>query len=254
MMDAHLHLDRYPLERMDDLINKWRNFGIQGVVAVSFDLASSYRTLELKHRYPNFIYAAVGHHPEQAPPTDADINELLSLINSERESVSAIGEVGLPHYTLEEGEDYGEHLEWLEVFLSAAGQFNLPLALHAVHDKVAPVLDRLIERNIKHAHFHWLKASPDQLQRVYQAGYYLSLTPEVCYRERDQKIAFSAPIDRLLVETDGPWPFQGPFKGVPTSPELIRSSLKKIAVIKDRSVEELTEKTVENTMKLYRNE
>ncbi|MED0669958.1 TatD family hydrolase [Aneurinibacillus aneurinilyticus] len=67
-IDAHLHLDQYPESETDKLISEWRSVGITGLVAVSTNLASAYRTLELKHRYPDFVYAAVGYHPEQALP------------------------------------------------------------------------------------------------------------------------------------------------------------------------------------------
>ncbi len=62
MIDAHIHLEQY--DNIEKEIDKWRLSGIKGVIAVSNDLASSYRTLELQTKYKDFIYAAVGFHPE----------------------------------------------------------------------------------------------------------------------------------------------------------------------------------------------
>lgn len=249
MIDAHLHLDQYPAEEMDRLIEEWREAGIEGVVAVSGDLASSYRTLELKQQYPDFIYAAVGHHPEQQPPDEPDLNELLALIECEREQIAAVGEVGLPYYT--EVGPLEEHQALLGTFLETAKKMNLPVALHAVHDSVPSVLRMLHDHKIGRAHFHWLKAAPDDLQHVVESGYHLSLTPEVCYRRRDQKLAELAPIEQLLLESDGPWPFSGPFRDRRTTPLFIKNAVKKIAELKNQSEKHIAEQTVNNTKNVY---
>ncbi|HET7580317.1 MAG TPA: TatD family hydrolase [Bacillales bacterium] len=253
MLDAHLHLDRYPQWQLDQLIDEWQKAGIQGVVAVSTDLASSYRTLELKQRYPDFVYAAVGHHPEQAPPDEADGNELFALMACERDQLAAVGEVGLPHYTTEQMEpgNFEKHWEWLVSFIKTAKRLHLPLALHAVHEHTQPVLDLLLAHKIEHAHFHWLKTDPATLKKVFDSGYYMSLTPEVCYRERDRKLAELAPLEQLMVETDGPWPFSGPFEGKQTTPEFVAEVMKSIAEIKDTTFTEIVEQTTKNTKKVY---
>lgn len=240
---------------MERLIDEWQKAGIEAVVAVSRNLASSYRTLELKQQYPDFIYAAVGHHPEQPLPDEPDTNELLALIDCERDQISAIGEVGLPYYTIEKWgvESLAPYLALLEAFMDSAKKHHLPLALHAVHDQVEPVLGRLLERKIEHAHFHWLKAEPEMLQRVFDSGYHLSLTPEVCHRARDQKLAEIAPLEQLMLETDGPWPFSGSFEGKPTSPLFLKDVGKRVAEIKNRSETDIAEQTSKNAKKIYGN-
>lgn len=238
---------------MDRLIYEWQEAGIDGVVAVSTDLASSYRTLELKHRYPAFIYAAVGHHPEQNPPNEADANELLALMDCEREYLSAIGEVGLPHYSLDQIEENAaeQYHSLLTSFARAANRLRLPLALHAVHEQTQPVLDLLQEEKVERAHFHWLKSDEITLQNVFKSGYSLSLTPEVCYRERDQRLAEKVPLEQLMIETDGPWPFSGPFKGIRTTPLLLTDVAQKTAELQKKTVKEIIELTSKNLQKLY---
>lgn len=253
MFDSHLHLYQYESEKLDRLIDEWKEAGIDGVVAVSNDLASSYQTLELKQKYPDFIYTAVGHHPEQPLPNEADANELLALIKCECEQIAAIGEVGLPHYALgdldADAMEKSKHL--LASFISTASRLNLPLALHAVHDKTAPVLNMLLEHKIERAHFHWLKSDEATLQKVFDSGYFVSLTPEVCYRERDQKLAQRVPLEQLLIETDGPWPFSGPFQGKPTTPLFLKNVAGKITELRGLTETTVIEHTIKNTKKVY---
>ncbi|ARU60770.1 hypothetical protein CBW65_06455 [Tumebacillus avium] len=230
MIDSHLHLAQYE----PDEIERWIAAGIEAVVAVATDLRSSYRTLELKERHPHFIHAAIGWHPEQACPAEQDLPELFTLIRTERPRLSAIGEVGLPHYTLaEQGEGaLDRYVELLDRFAQAAVESDLPLVLHAVHDQARTALELLQRHRVTKAHFHWLKASAVDLAQIVKAGYYVSVTPEVCHRERDQQLAQAVPIKQLLIETDGPWPYDGPFSGQKTTPLLLPAVLKQVAALK----------------------
>ncbi|GAA3328052.1 hypothetical protein GCM10020331_070470 [Ectobacillus funiculus] len=45
------------------------------------------------------------------------------------------------------------------------------------------------------------------MKQITDSGYYISVTPEACYRERDQDLIRHVPLKQLLTETDGPWPF-----------------------------------------------
>lgn len=255
MIDAHLHLDQYPAEEIERLIEHWQHEGIRAAVAVSYGLESSYRTLELKQQFPGFIHAAVGFHPEQPLPDEPDINELLALIECEREQISAIGEVGLPHYTLNKwaGHSIERYQELLNKFIKSAKQNKLPLALHAVYEQAGPVLEMLRNHEFDKAHFHWLKGDPMTVQDIVDSGYYVSLTPEVCYRSRDQKLAEMIPLEQLMAETDGPWRFNGPFEGKTTTPLLLRDVIGEIAKLKNEPESEIIDHCNKNVEKLYGN-
>jgi TatD DNase family protein len=232
MIDAHIHLDQSPAGSLHQEIDKWGEQGIQKVVAVSSDLSSSYRTLELKRRFPDFIFAAVGFHPEQPLCSEKDLLELFQLIKKERLMISAIGEVGLPHYELNRLEQpFEKYVETLYEFLKIAREEQLPVSLHAVHEKAGIALQLLKQAKIKKAHFHWLKADGQTVKEILNQGYYISVTPEVCYRERDQLLVKNIPISNLLIETDGPWPFSGPFSGRKTTPLFLKEIVPQISNI-----------------------
>ena len=248
-IDCHIHLEQYPKDQLDQLMNTWRKEGISGVVAVSSNLASSYRTLELARRYPDFVYPAVGYHPEQELPSTQEMEELLSLIKWERASIIAVGEVGLPYYS--KIQDLRPYQEILTTFVHTAKAYNLPVLLHAVHDQAEIALNILIQQELSKAHFHWLKAPKSVLLQIIQAGFFVSLTPEVCYRLRDQKLAARVPLSQLLIETDGPWPFPKLSTHEHTTPLMIKDSAQLIAQLKGVSVETLKQACAENFHTLF---
>ncbi|RAS81079.1 TatD family hydrolase [Priestia endophytica] len=232
MIDAHLHLAEYSniLER----IKHWQDYGITGVVAVSTDLASSYRILELKSRYPNFIIAAAGFHPEHPLPSSRDLHEWHDLIDHETSHFSAIGEVGMPQYREDAFHPYVKK-QYEALFLEmvqTAKMYHLPLLLHAVHMGAPLVYRHLQAHKIKKAHFHWFKGDEQTMQHIINAGYYVSVTPEVCYRKRDQELVKRIPLSQLLLETDGPWPFQERFAHCETSPLLLPHVEKTVSSLK----------------------
>ncbi|KEO83458.1 TatD family hydrolase [Tumebacillus flagellatus] len=255
MIDAHLHVEMYPDEELESLIETWREGGIESVVAVSTGLRSSYRTLELQVRYPDFVRAAVGMHPEYPVPPERDVTELLALIRQERHRLVAVGEVGLPHYEVEKL-GAGALEAWTELlgtFAETAREHDLPLVLHAVHNKAPLAFQALQRHGVTRAHFHWLKAAPDDLQQILDAGYYVSVTPDVCHRERDQRLASLVPLPQLLLETDGPWPHEGPvFGGRRTTPLFLQEMVGPVARLKHLMPEELVRRVRGNTAACYR--
>lgn len=253
MIDAHIHLDQYDIKTLTDFIDIWKDAGIKRVIAVSNNLASSYKTLELQLKHPDFISACVGFHPELPIPTIQDIEEWKRLIRCEHHRITAIGEIGLPHYNQNKlSHSSDEVIDVLKQYIEEAMAYQLPVVLHAVHDKANIVYSLLQEIGVKHAHFHWLKAPETVVKRIISAGYYVSVTPEVCYKARDQKLAKMVPLKQLLIETDGPWTFEGKFKGKQTTPLLLKDVIQQLSIIKGESMHMVSKQTSLNTMRCYK--
>lgn len=254
MIDAHIHLDQYDQTGIKEMINKWSENGIAGVVAVSTNLKSSYDILKLKQEYPNFIRAAIGHHPEEQPPNTRDLYELIDLVHQERKQLAGIGEIGLPTYKKEElYTKYSEEqfVDVLETFLRVAKKEKLPVSLHAVHEEAKKALISLKKLKVELAHFHWLKASASTVNEIVSSGYFVSVTPEVCYRERDQLLVKQIPLEQLLIETDGPWQHGGPFSERQTTPLLLKEITTCLANILHIRYNELLEIICHNTKQLW---
>ncbi|WP_246943139.1 TatD family hydrolase [Bacillus pinisoli] len=250
MFDSHIHLEQY--ENIERQIDSWKLAGVSGLIAVSTDLSSSYRTLKLQSKFPEFIHAAVGFHPERRLPSTVDIEEWKTLVRLERKRIVAVGEVGLPHYSINQLPHSLDHyLDFLSECLEVSTQYNLPVVLHAVHDKAKLAYDLLRERKVTSAHFHWLKAPIPVVEQIINAGYFISVTPEVCYRSRDQKLATKVPLSQLLIETDGPWSFSERFLTQQTSPLFLSEIVDALSCLRDQPKDILIEQLNRNTTSCY---
>ena len=135
--------------------------------------------------------------------------------------------------------------------LDLAARYDLAVFLHAPHGAAAPALEALKRRGIERAVFHWHKAPAEVTREIVDAGYFISVTPEVVYRDRDRELVEAVPIESLLVESDGPWPYQGEFAGIPSGPWLVARVAEEIAKIKRLPVDEAMHQIASNTCQLF---
>jgi TatD DNase family protein len=224
-------------------------------VAAAVDEASSEQILSLHEAFPAFVHVGLGVHPERLV-TNEETERVIALIRRERARLVAIAEVGLPWYTIRERPDRNVLIAAgeprLHRFLQLARELDLAVVLHTPHEAAAPALTLLREEGIERAVFHWHKASPEVTQAIVGEGYYISVTPETCYRQRDQALVDAVPLSHLVIETDGPWPYSGEFEGRPTEPTFLGRIVDAIATIKSVAREEVGEIVTENTKRLFR--
>ena len=69
---------------------------------------------------------------------------------------------------------------------------------------------------------------------------------------RDQALVASVPLNNLVIETDGPWPYSGEFEGRPTEPTFLGRIVEAVALIKGLASEYVGEIVTTNTRRLFR--
>ncbi|MHA6260237.1 TatD family hydrolase [Sporosarcina sp. CAU 1771] len=254
IIDAHIHLDQYKKSKQQTIIDYLErpSSELHGVITVSKDYLSCTDNLQLAETHAG-IRTAFGYHPEQAPPSDVELEKLFSFMELNKNQMVAIGEVGLPYYLRQEEPrlPLEPYYEMLEAFIHRAKNWDKPINLHAVYEDADIVCDLLEKHSVDKAHFHWFKGFPSTFGRMIRNDYYVSVTPDCIYEPEIQHLIESYPINRLMVETDGPWPFSGPFEGEMTHPKMIHRSIAMIAAIKKMDLRDVYVCIFENTKRFY---
>lgn len=254
MIDAHIHFNHYSEDDRNEILRELHIHTIDAIISVSTDLASSIKTLELALK-DSRIQPAFGFHPEQEIPSTQEVDSLLTWMENHVQEMVAVGEVGLPYYTKLErnGElDYTRYIQLLERFIQFAARYDKPIVLHAVYEDATIACDLLEKHGVKHAHFHWFKGDQSVVERMMTNSYYISITPDVLYEEEIQQLVMTYPLELMMIETDGPWPFEGPFKEMRTEPKMMKKSVMEIARLLERPVDEVSMILYENTKRFYR--
>ncbi|MBD0383043.1 TatD family hydrolase [Paenibacillus sedimenti] len=256
-IDAHIHLDMYDESRALAMLEEMPGNSVLALIAVSRHLESCISTKRLRDRAPDRVFAAYGYHPEQELPSEEKLDELVNWIRANANLMAAIGEIGLPYYIRQEAAEKGQafdqapYIALLDRLLGLAAQLGKPVELHAVYEDADMVCDLLDKHGIRQAHFHWFKGFKATVERMIHSGFYISITPDVLYEEEIQSLVRSYPIEQMMVETDGPWLFEGPFEGQRTDPSMIHPVIEQIARLHSLPVEEAAQRLLQNTMEYY---
>ena len=255
IIDSHCHLHDPAFTDLRETLSTALAHDVWGAVAVGCDPETNRRTLAAAAAAPKSVWACLGFHPDWTQLGDDDLDRVEAQLAEHHHRIVALGEVGLPWYSLERVSDpvatMSRGRERLHRLLGLAVRYDLAVALHAPHGAAVGALEALRHHGVERAVFHWHKAPPDVTRDIVTAGYLVSVTPEVVYRERDRELVEQVPLESLLVETDAPWRFGGEFEGLPSGPWLAARVAEEVAKIKRVPVDDVMFQLSANTCRLF---
>jgi TatD DNase family protein len=255
IIDSHCHLHDTAFEDVRGALARAAEHAVWGTVAVGCDEQTNARTLDVAISNGRTVWPALGFHPDWPQLTDGDLERVEAQVTAHHARLAALGEVGLPWYCLADATDAAGLMtrgrQRLARLLGLAVRYDLPVILHAPHGAAVGALEALKTHGIERAVFHWHKAPAEVTRDIVEAGYLVSVTPEVVYRGRDRELVETVPLESLLVESDGPWPYQGEFAGMPSGPWLVSRVAEEVAKIKSLPVDEVAYQISANTCQIF---
>ena len=250
IFDSHAHYNAEQFdEDRDEVIEKIKANRVIGVMNCGTDVKSSKHTIELCEKYDMF-YGAVGIHPEDAFNVTEDVvNEIKELASHDK--IKAIGEIGLDYYW-EENPSRENQKDVFRKHLALAKELNMPVIIHD-RDAHADTLEIMKEFPDVIGVVHCFSGSKEMAIECVKLGYYIGITGVVTFKNAKKiiEVVENVPLDRLLVETDAPYMAPVPKRGKRNESDYIEYVIEKIAEIKGISAVEVSEKTIENTKKLF---
>ena len=257
LVDAHTHLDACGASDADDvhaILDRAEAVGVTAVVTIADDLESARWAVRAAEWDPR-VYAAVALHPTRADAlTEAARAELEDLASHPR--VVAIGETGMDLYWPGKLDGCAEPAQQREAFawhVDLAKRTGKPLMIHN-RDADAAVLEVLAAEGAPEAViFHCFSSGPEMARTCVDAGWLLSLSGTVSFRNAGQlrEAAALIPSDQLLVETDAPFLTPHPFRGAPNESYCLPYTVRALAEVVGRPADELARQTWENARRTY---
>ncbi|MFX0044176.1 MAG: TatD family hydrolase [Candidatus Hodarchaeota archaeon] len=246
LIDTHCHANLYLA--LEQVIEEARNAGVEKIIAVGMSTVSIQRVLEISERH-NEIYPALGIHPEEVQMNREIENQLDSVINTikkNKNTICAIGEIGLDHHFVKERELYPLQLDICEKMLGLAQELELPVNLHTKGAEKL-IFDMLPSFNLPNVNIHWYSGPEKFLNLGIDRGYFFSITPAISYSPAVKNTVLKVDIEYLLLESDGPVKYSGK----DGTPAMIREVLKTISKFKDVPIDDLENQIYENTKKIF---
>jgi TatD DNase family protein len=225
-VDAHCHLQLEPSRHGDPvdpdvLVASARDAGVDWMVCVSTDLATSREAVALAARHDD-VYATVGLHPHEASRLDEEWRELEALAHDRGNGkIVGIGEAGFDLYY--EHSPLDEQAEAFARQIALAHELDLALVIHT-RDAWDATFAMLHECGVpRRTIVHCFSGGPPEAERALALGCLLSYSGIVSFKAADELRAAAAitPPDRVLVETDAPYLAPVPYRGKPNQPAYV---------------------------------
>ena len=251
IFDSHAHYDDEAFnEDREEVLRGLNAKGVIGVLNCGASIESTRMSVELSSKY-DFIYSAVGIHPEHADMVDEKvIEELRSLAQNSK--VRAIGEIGLDYY-YEENPCREIQKNAFKLQMKLAKELKLPVIIHD-RDAHKDTLDILKEFPEVIGTVHCFSGSVEFAKECLKLGYYIGFTGVITFKNAIKivEVARVVPMDRILVETDCPYMAPTPYRGKRNQSDYIKHIIEKIAEIKEMTIEEIEDATVINVKELLK--
>lgn len=257
LIDAHTHLDACGAVDADDvrvILDRAGQAGVAAVVTIADDLDAARWAAQAADWDPR-VYAAVALHPTRADAlTDAAKTELEQLAGRER--VVAVGETGLDLYWPGRLQGCAEPAQQREAFawhIDLAKRTGKPLMIHN-RDADAEVLDVLrAEGAPDTVIFHCFSSGPEMARTCVDAGWILSLSGTVSFRNARElrEAAPLIPAGQMLVETDAPFLTPHPYRGAPNESYCLPYTVRALAELVGRPAEDLAEESSATANRVY---
>jgi TatD DNase family protein len=264
VVDNHCHLDHRAYAKgaeggllipLDEALDRAAAVGVTRIVQVGCDLEGSRWAVETAAAYDSVV-AAVALHPNEAPKHAelGDLDEALAEIDALAQSpyVRAVGETGLDYFRTGESGREAQHASFRE-HIRMAKRHDKTLVIHDrdAHDDVLTVLDDegTPERTVMHCFSGDAAFARECLDR----GAYLSFAGTVTFKNAEnlREALRITPSDRILVETDAPFLTPTPHRGSPNASFLIPLTVRYMAGIAGKTVEEMCRNIDANTVSAF---
>jgi TatD DNase family protein len=235
VIDSHTHLDSCAPDDAE-LVAAATRVGITRILTIGQDGATGRAALAAAEAFPQ-VYAAIGHHPNNATGfDDAHLAELEALAAHER--CRAIGETGLDFFR-----DYAPKADQERAFhaqIDLAKATNKPLVIHtraAEEDTIATLRTRAAGVKVILHCF----SMPEHLDACLAEGWFISFAGNVTYPKNEDLAAAAerVPDDRILVETDAPYLTPVPYRKERNQPAYVTETASFVAERRGQTYEQL---------------
>lgn len=245
MIDSHAHITSENYENIKEIIHEIQNKGVIAVLNAADRLETAYEVINLSKEYNNYLLPCVGIHPEHVNEIDK-ISEIEKLIKDNK--VYAVGEIGLDYYYEKDNKE--EQIKLLNKQLDLAEKYNLPVIIHT-RDSIQDVYDVLKSRKIKGV-IHCFNGSYEMAKLFIKLGYKLGIGGVLTFKNSKlYELIERIDIENILLETDSPYLSPEPFRGKKNVPSNVYYVAKRIAEIKNISVEKVIEITTKNAIEVF---
>jgi TatD DNase family protein len=249
---AHIYHEDFINDRVD-MLHRCEEQQVTRIFMPNVDHESIDGMMELESRFPNRCMAMMGLHPCSVKK---DFERELYLVENwlSKRKFSAVGEIGTDLYwdktfSEQQQEAFLIQVKW-------AKQYGLPIIIHCREsiDETITLVEKEVDGKLTGI-FHCFSGNAEQAERITKLGFFLGIGGVATFKNGGlDKVLPEIDLTHLVLETDSPYLAPVPHRGKRNEPAYIPLVAKRIAEIKNCSIEDVQLNTTRNALKLFRNQ
>jgi len=252
IVDSHCHLDFPDFDDdLDQVIANAQAAGVERMVTICTKLNALDKVRSIAEAYAPVFFAAGTHPMSAASEPMVSVEDLLAVTRHPK--MVGIGETGLDyHYTAESADLQKQSLA---IHIEAARQTQLPLIIHsrAADEDMADILKSEMAIGAFPLVMHCFSSGPALAKVALDLGGYLSMSGVATFKKAQEvrDIFATAPVERILVETDAPYLAPPPHRGKRNEPAYTALTAQVGADVFGMALEAFASQTTENFDRLF---
>lgn len=246
LIDTHCHLTDAAMcgDNLNAVLQRANDAGVGTIICPTADPSDIPAALDIAASHPN-VWCTIGIHPEYAP-MNADVHLTDTMLQNPR--VVGIGEIGLDyHYG---ADNRMAQIELFKAQLDIARRAALPVAIHTreAESDTAEILTGDVGGVM-----HCYTSSWDLAKKMLDRGFFFSASGILTFKNSDavRETFRKIPLDRIVIETDGPYCAPVPHRGKSCEPFMVADTARVLADLHGVAMPELDTILAENTRRLY---
>ncbi len=280
-IDIHSHVNFTAFDADRDEVIKRALENDTWVINVGTQVDTSMKAIEMANEYPEGVYAIIGLHPIHTGASFHDKKELgdegkeftsrgeVFDKNKYREmlkdpKVVAVGECGLDYYRMDP-ESIAKQKQIFIDQIELANEFNKPLMLHIRNNQKQELITgeegnpsayidaiEILKQHSKvKGDVHFFAGSVEEAKMFVDFGFTLSFTGVITFTTDYDEVIKNTPLDMIMSETDAPYVTPTPYRGKRNEPVYVKEVVKKIALAKGVSEEEVAQTIIANAKRVF---
>ncbi|MBI2651016.1 TatD family hydrolase [Candidatus Woesearchaeota archaeon] len=246
LIDIHCHLEHsYFKDDIDAVVKNAIKAGLKVILTAGINSETNRKALELAQKY-NIVKACLGIYPIHTLQKEIelgsfplkenkfDVDEEIKFIESKKNKIAAIGEVGLDYFWVKD--KVKEQQGLFEKMISLAEKLGKPIIVHS-RKAEQDCVDMLSSSKLKKIIMHCFSGRKHLVKKIIDNGWFLTAPTSIVKSTQFQENIKIAPITQIFAETDAP--YLSPFKDKRNEPAFVLESYKKIAEIKNMELTEV---------------
>jgi TatD DNase family protein len=252
LVDSHCHLDFPDFDgELPEILGRARTAGVTRMVTICTRLRLEPQVRALAEANDGVFYAAGTHPMSAAEEPMATVDQLVAL--AQHPKFVGIGESGLDYHYTAQTKAVQQHS--LRIHIAAARITGLPLIIHAraADDDMAAILTDEFKNGAYPCVMHCFSSGAALAQAALDLGFSLSMSGIAAFPKSDdlRTIFRSAPLDRILLETDSPYLAPPPHRGRRNEPAYTAHTAAVGAALYGLTLEDFAEQTSANFDRLF---